>query len=494
MPPLYVFSSHAKDPENFQIDPAVCEGLPLVRGKYAGDVSFTEYPSFVAVRHTGSVDTSLWHDLNKIVYIPCFGDKISPEPVRDPLTNKLISGPLIVKTDAGPGRLSKEADSMDFRDEMAALGVHIVLSLPNGTAATAEMDQLYSKFKPRCSESTIRVAGIKMAKRVVARKKQEETRKRNENRSAAIDDSLDQESEAESSDDDNDHEDTSTTRKKKRARLSACHVSLGNRDLGNIVNGVPDDDISKRPFDRTFTKTNIINSWIAVGFLPMTGNAVNDPKVRFELGEGGAPEAEQKRMRDLYSDYCATREELAGMEFNVDLLDLEPPQVTDLPIPENEEAAIQALLENGGVNKAGSLFRVGVCVANSRVVLETLRRTKELAEKVRNEKEEARKVADDGKLKSALEAFGKWCGDGNKVDGDNHPIMSRTCALAIVKVLMPKVAPLLKLSNFTTLKSCTKWLGELAGGTTWADEMKAMIEIEEDDEQEELNPRLLFDS
>ena len=51
------------------------------------------------------------------------------------------------------------------------------------------------------------------------------------------------------------------------------------------------------------------------------------------------------------------------------------------------------------------------------------------------------------------------------------------------------------LSDFTTLKSCTKWLGELAGGANWADEMKAMIEIEEEgDEQEELNPRLLFDS
>ena len=65
------------------------------------------------------------------------------------------------------------------------------------------------------------------------------------------------------------------------------------------------------------SSANIVNSWIAVGFLPMTGNAVNDPKVQFELGEGGAPEAEQQRMRDLYSDYCATREELAGMEFNV---------------------------------------------------------------------------------------------------------------------------------------------------------------------------------
>ena len=38
--------------------------------------------------------------------------------------------------------------SIEFRDEMAQIGVHIVLSLPNGTACTAEMDQLFEKFKP----------------------------------------------------------------------------------------------------------------------------------------------------------------------------------------------------------------------------------------------------------------------------------------------------------------------------------------------------------
>jgi hypothetical protein len=52
--------------------------------------------------------------------------------------------------------------------------------------------------------------------------------------------------------------------------------------------------------------------------------------------------------------------------------------------------------------------------------------------------------------------------------------MSRTSVVAIEKVLMPKVAPILKLGKFTTLKSCTKWLGDLAGGTTWVDEMKVM--------------------
>ena len=71
------------------------------------------------------------------------------------------------------------------------------------------------------------------------------------------------------------------------------------------------------------------------------------------------------------------------------------------------------------------------------------------------------------------------------MDNHNRPVISRMIALAIVKVLMPKVAPTLKLANYTTLKTCTKWLGELAGGTTWVDKMKAM------DEGNELDPPAL---
>ena len=88
-----------------------------------------------------------------------------------------------------------------------------------------------------------------------------------------------------------------------------------------------------------------------------------------------------------------------------------------------------------------------------------------------------------------MEAFGKLCGNGMKLDWEIHPVMTRTCAVAIVKVLMPAVVPMLKVSDFTTLKSCTKWLGELAGGTTWVDKMMA---IRERNELEEAQPTKLF--
>jgi hypothetical protein len=56
---------------------------------------------------------------------------------------------------------------------MAQLGVHIVLSLPNGTACTAEMDQLFEKFKPACSKQARRICAKKMHERHMARKVRE---------------------------------------------------------------------------------------------------------------------------------------------------------------------------------------------------------------------------------------------------------------------------------------------------------------------------------
>ncbi len=119
------------------------------------------------------------------------------------------------------------------------MGVHILLSLPNETAATAEMDQLYSKFKPRCKDSMIRVAGAKMAKCSAARKNHaEETKKRAGKRV----DSMEESSESDSK-----------TPRKKKGRRSACNISIGNRDQTNIVDGFPGNELVNKPFDYTFT-------------------------------------------------------------------------------------------------------------------------------------------------------------------------------------------------------------------------------------------------
>ena len=71
---------------------------------------------------------------------------------------------------------------------------------------------------------------------------------------------------------------------------------------------------------------------------------------------------------------------------------------------------------------------------------------------MKQDKKHARHVVEDGKVTAAVEAFKTWCGDGMKVNEENHPMLCRICAVAIAKVLMPKVAPLMKVGGFTTCK------------------------------------------
>ena len=86
-------------------------------------------------------------------------------------------------------------------------------------------------------------------------------------------------------------------------KMSVMNVCLSNLDLGNIVNGYPGDVIENKPFDNSFTRKIILSWWRKVGFLTMTRNTVNDPKVRYELREGGAPEEDGKRLQLLDDAY-----------------------------------------------------------------------------------------------------------------------------------------------------------------------------------------------
>jgi hypothetical protein len=99
---------------------------------------------------------------------------------------------------------------------------------------------------------------------------------------------------------DNESDDSEDEQGSKQKSRSICNVSFSNLDLANLVNGWPGDPIEFWPFDCHFTAKGIIKSWIvAVGFPPMTGNAVNDPKVRHELGNRGVPPEAAIRMNKL---------------------------------------------------------------------------------------------------------------------------------------------------------------------------------------------------
>ena len=256
---------------------------------------------------------------------------------------------------------------------MAGIGMHIILSLPNGTECTAELDQLYSEFKPACNKNTRHIAGMKMLAWVDARK--------NAKGEDKVQSHLQDLEEFLLGDDDENGVEGDPDDVAEDGQIipvsvgnSVCNVNITNKDLAAIVNGYPEDPIELRPFDLYLTREKIIKYWITCGFLPMTRNALNNPKVRYELGEGGAPQEAGERMELLVKDYEELRESLGNLGFNSGVLDLKAREVVPREFPPDEEAAIQALLDNKSMNRAGGLFNIGCHVANSRVVLEAGRR------------------------------------------------------------------------------------------------------------------------
>ena len=257
---------------------------------------------------------------------------------------------------------------------------------------------------------------------------------------------------------------------------SVCNISLGNLDLANIVNGFPGNPIHLRSFDKVFTKSNIITRWKKVGFLPMSRRALDDPKVRWERGEGGAPEEASDRIELLMEDYEEGARRLTEMEFNGEVLDVEPPQAENYSVPEGEDDQVKALVDGKATNSASGMFKVGVLVVNSRAMLRAKEQLDDMEKEAKEKKQQKNLEKAEKKEQAAVVAFNRWIEQGRKVDANGYPVLSKDSSVAIVKVLLPRVAPEEKLSEYTTMKACNKWLGTLARGTSWEEEMKAFVD------------------
>ena len=81
------------------------------------------------------MDESLFQDYVYNVIVNLYPD-VGPKVKRSPC-GKLIEAPVLIKTDAGQGRLNASLESIDFRKKCHDIGSHILLSLPNGTSISA---------------------------------------------------------------------------------------------------------------------------------------------------------------------------------------------------------------------------------------------------------------------------------------------------------------------------------------------------------------------
>ena len=102
LPPCYIYDTKLIKESNFKINPEWCKGLPKVRGWF-GRLEEIKCASFLSVRHKGSMDTSLFQLWFEKVIKVCY-PHTSPKVKRNE-TGRMVKGPLILKTDSGPGRL-----------------------------------------------------------------------------------------------------------------------------------------------------------------------------------------------------------------------------------------------------------------------------------------------------------------------------------------------------------------------------------------------------
>lgn len=150
-----------------------------------------------------------------------------------------------------------------------------------------------------------------------------------------------------------------------------------------------------------------------MGFIPMNRNACNDEKVRYELGEGGAPPEASDRLKLLEEDYLKYARELDNLGFNSEVLDLKiPVYAPNAKAPEDMQELAEKMVDQKALSKAGRCFKLGQHVITAPVVrlAAQIQRDREKQRVEAKEKKTAAK--NDSTEMDAIVAFGSW--NGNK--------------------------------------------------------------------------------
>ena len=243
-------------------------------------------------------------------------------------TGKLLAGPVILKLDSGPGRIVASLDSISKREAYLEMGLILLAGLPNSTSVQQEMDALYGPFK---SATYARGESIIMTK----------------------------------------IKDRGLLRATMPAAQGASSIlSLGFDDLATIVNGNEDDDLSMKPFTKSFTKAKIVKAWEKIGFVPFTRKCLFDKKVRHELGQDN-PNEDLENLQVTYNEVVTTAETLGT---NRGIFDLAIPVAKPLDRAVLEDEQVRRMVGQNGAFSASALWNVlGTRVGNVRVTIRAQR-------------------------------------------------------------------------------------------------------------------------
>jgi hypothetical protein len=350
LPPFYIFDSTAKCEENFRVNTDWLVGLPSIIGRF-GCPTNVESGSYYAVRSRGSMDEELLNEYIETVIIPLYPN-MNKTAIFDSRTGKLNQGPVILKVDAGPGRIVSSEVVLARREELFERGLIILLGLPNATSVQQEMDALYGPFKSATYARGEKVVQRKMRERGLAR-----TRRNGQ----------------------------------QLTRNSAPAVlNLDFSDLATIVNGTATDAVADKPFDVHFTKEKILWSWAKIGFVPFTRSCLQNRRVRKELGQHDKDEA----LEDLQFRYDVLVDSIEEAGFNPGVFDAEIPTAVHVQREATEEAQAEELLKSGKAFSVSGQWnlcesRIGNAGATLRAQKKQLQLNETVRQNVANKKSEA---------------------------------------------------------------------------------------------------------
>ena len=161
---MYIFDSKAENEDKYSQKASWVEGLPRVTGKF-GCKEVMEYPSFTTVTKSDSMTDKKFCQYIKTCIVDLYPDISKHWNIDE--TGKIITGSILIKTDAGPGRLCANFNNVNFRKELNDMGCHIVLSLPNATSVGAELDDIYRDYKAACRSRTQKIFSDKVYDRML---------------------------------------------------------------------------------------------------------------------------------------------------------------------------------------------------------------------------------------------------------------------------------------------------------------------------------------
>ena len=288
-------------------------GIPRVIGKFGFDEIKTFEPTFV-MNENGGMQSGGLEQFVRLNLLECY-----PNVTKDWVFNEdgaLVSGPLFMQLDAGPDRYTET--SLGFRAEMWEKGVVFFPGLPNGTASTQVMDDLFGPYKKGNQENIEDI----ISERIVANLEDPEVK-----------------------------------------------VIINFCDLGRVINGRHEDPISKRPFSNSFTTPKILASTARLGLSPISlKKALDHPRVRDDSSEGATIDA----VRAVVEEAPKRLEIVSALGFNASALSVpvrvEPPASLNVAPPSDLEAQWKALKAAG--SSAGAHWHaVGAKAFNAPEVL-----------------------------------------------------------------------------------------------------------------------------